>query len=219
MTRPIHKLSARAVMALKKIGRHSDGGGLYLAVSKDRRRWVFRFVKNGRTREMGLGPANTVSLSEARRRAADARHEIKAGNDPIESRNASNKAVKARKTFGEVASELIVSRRAEWRSKVHAGQWRMTLERYAAPLWNMPVDAIDTQAVLGVLVPLWARVPETASRLRGRIENALDAARAMGLIPHDRANPARAISSIYCRSAKSTRSILAKKFGRCPPSA
>jgi Arm domain-containing DNA-binding protein len=85
MTRPIHKLSARTVATLKKIGRQSDGGGLYLFISKDRRRWVFRFVKDGGTREMGLGSATSISLSEARRKAADARHAVKAGTMTLSS--------------------------------------------------------------------------------------------------------------------------------------
>jgi integrase len=62
---------------------------------------------------------------------------------------------------------------------------------YCTPLRSRPVDEIDTTAVLEVLQPLWASVPETASRLRGRIETVLDAARARGLIGQHEANPAR----------------------------
>jgi integrase len=191
MTRPIHKLSARTVATASKPSRYSDGGGLYLAVSKDRKRWVFRFVKDGRIREMGLGPASTVSLAEARKKAARARHEVADGNDPIECRKAASKAPAGRQTFSQCAEALIAAKRSEWRSKVHAGQWRTTLETYCTQLWDMPVDEIDTAAVLSVLTPLWARVPETASRVRGRIENVLDAAHAHGLIPQTLANPAR----------------------------
>jgi integrase len=111
--------------------------------------------------------------------------------NPLDHKKAAHAADKARRTFGECADELIKSKRPEWRSKIHAEQWRMTLETYCAPIRDVPADLVDTQAVLGVLNPLWARVPETASRLRGRIESVLDFARARGLIPQDRANPAR----------------------------
>jgi hypothetical protein len=91
MNRNIHKLSARAVATLTKPGRHSDGGGLYLFISKDnkalRRRWLFRFTWQGKVREMGLGSATQTSLAEARAKAAEARREFAAKN-PIEAREA-----------------------------------------------------------------------------------------------------------------------------------
>jgi integrase len=87
----------------------------------------------------------------------------------------------ARKTFGQCADELIKSKRREWRSEIHAAQWRTTIDDYCGPILDKPVDAIDTQAVLGVLQPVWGRIPETASRLRGRIEAVLDYAKANGL--------------------------------------
>jgi hypothetical protein len=70
-------------------------------------------------------------------------------------------------------------------------QWAMTLTKYCAPIRDTPVDQIDTQGVLRVLTPLWTETPETASRLRGRIEAVLNRARALGLIDENRANPAR----------------------------
>ena len=62
---------------------------------------------------------------------------------------------------------------------------------YCGPITKVPVDQIETEAVLKVLTPLWERAPETASRLRGRIEAVLDAARTRGHIDANRANPAR----------------------------
>jgi integrase len=85
----------------------------------------------------------------------------------------------------------MASKCSEWRNDVHRGQWRQTLEVHAKALWDMPVNGVDTAAVLAVLQPLWSRTPETASRLRGRIEAVLDAARAHGLIEANQANPAR----------------------------
>jgi integrase len=80
---------------------------------------------------------------------------------------------------------------ADWRNAKHRYQWRHTLTEYAASIREKPVDAIATADVLTVLKPLWQSKPETASRLRGRIEAVLDAARARGFIPEGRANPAR----------------------------
>jgi integrase len=194
MAGKLHKLSARTVAALTKPGRHSDDGGLYLFVLRDskalRRRWVFRFAWAGRTREMGLGSASTISLAEARRRAADARREVAVGGNPIESRDAARKIEQGRKTFGECATALIAAKQPEWRSAKHRLQWRSTLETYCAPIfWAMPVRGISTEDVLSVLRPLWQTRTETASRLRGRIEAVLDAARAQGLRQGE--NPAR----------------------------
>ena len=96
-----------------------------------------------------------------------------------------------RPTFGQVADDFLSAKQSEWRNAKHRAQWEMTLQRYCAPLRSRPVDEIDTAAVLEVLKPLWASIPETASRLRGRIETVLDAARARGLIGQHEANPAR----------------------------
>ena len=96
-----------------------------------------------------------------------------------------------RPTFGQVADEFLSAKQSEWRNGKHRAQWNMTLQRYCGPLRARPVDEIDTAAVLEVLKPLWGSIPETASRLRGRIETVLDAARARGLIGPHEANPAR----------------------------
>jgi integrase len=101
--------------------------------------------------------------------------------DPLDAKKAAREAAAARKTFGQCADELIKSKRREWRSDVHAGQWRTTIDDYCGPILDMPVDAIDTAAILSVLQPIWGRIPETASRLRGRIEAVLDYAKANGL--------------------------------------
>jgi integrase len=150
---------------------------------------VFRFTQDRKTREMGLGPVNGVSLAEARKLAAAARNEVANGRDPIEARDAGRRASQGRKTFGECAVALIAAKQSEWRNARHRQQWRVTLETYCAPIWAMPVDEVDTEAVLSVLRPLWQTRTETASRLRGRIEAVLDAAKAQGLRQGE--NPAR----------------------------
>lgn len=186
----IKKLSARTVATLTRPGWHGDGAGLYLRISGDgRRRWVFRWARGGRVKEMGLGPASTVSLAQARERADAARRDLAGGRDPIEARDAAKKPPPGKPTFGEVADALIAAKESEWRNPKHRAQWRMTLETYAAPLRSKPVDEIGTEAVLAVLKPLWLEKPETAARLRGRIEAVLDAARAQGHRTGE--NPAR----------------------------
>jgi integrase len=145
-----------------------------------RRRWVFRYPWNGRVREMGLGPASTVPLARARELADIARRNVADGLDPIALREAQRGSLNDKPTFGEIADALITSKEAEWRNAEHRRQWRVTLTEYAAPLWAKPVDKIDTAAVLAVLTPLWQRAPVTASRVRGRIEAVLDAAKAQG---------------------------------------
>jgi integrase len=110
------------------------------------------------------------------------------GQNPIDG---ARLAKAERPTFGQVADDFLSAKQSEWRNAKHRAQWEMTLQRYCAPLRSRPVDEIDTAAVLEVLKPLWASIPETASRLRGRIETVLDAARARGLIEQHKANPVR----------------------------
>ncbi len=178
MGRKLHKLTARTVATITRPGRHSDGGGLYLFISRDskavRHRWVFRFAWQGKVREMGL------VLAAARRQAASARFELAKGRDPIEAREAERRAQDGKKTFGDCATALIASKESAWRNAKHRWQWRHTLETYCAPFWGRTVEEINTEAVLSVLRPLWQTKPETASRLRGRIEAVLDAAKAQG---------------------------------------
>jgi integrase len=192
MARAIHKLTARAAETLAKPGRHSDGGGLYLSISGEgRRRWVFLNTWRGRQREAGLGAAGKggVSLKAAREKAAEGRALVKAGVDPIAEWNKANP--EEVRSFGKAADDYLAVHQGGFRNEKHKAQWAMTLTRYCEPIRGMPVDAIDTEAVLSVLKPLWTRAPETASRLRGRIEAVLDAAKARGFIERNEANPAR----------------------------
>jgi integrase len=192
MARAIHRLTARAAETILKPGRHSDGGGLYLSISREqRRRWVFLYTLGGKQREAGLGSAGKggVSLKAARETAAEGRAMLKAGIDPIDAWNRPKAADLP--TFGKAADDYLAAHKGGWRNEKHKAQWTMTLTRYCEPIRNTPVDAIDTEAVLSVLKPLWTRAPETGSRLRGRIEAILDAARALGHIARNEANPAR----------------------------
>ncbi|MGA3063866.1 MAG: integrase arm-type DNA-binding domain-containing protein [Methylocystis sp.] len=175
------KLTARAV-ATTKPGRYGDGGGLWLIVSESGvGRWAYRFTIAGKVSEAGLGSRDGgVSLAEARDKAAAARKLAKAGVSPVEEKRQAKMAAEAaaaKPTFGAIAEALIAAKESSWRNEKHRQQWRMTLQKHAEALWSCPVDEIDTAAVLAVLTPLWATKPETASRLRGRIESVLDAAK------------------------------------------
>jgi integrase len=173
------------LITITKHGRHADGGGLYLSISPNGgRRWVFLFRWRGKPTEIGFGSARDVSLARAREFASKARAKLSEGVNPKDVRRPAEGA-----TFGECANRLIDAMRPSWRNGKHAAQWQMTLRDYAAPLRPLPVDKITTDDVLSVLRPMWQEKPETASRLRGRIERVFDAARAQGL--RNSENPAR----------------------------
>ena len=185
MARKINRLNARAVATITKLGRHADGGGLYLSISPNGgRRWVFLFRWHGKPTEIGFGSARDVTLARARELAGQARAKLAEGINPKDTRKPLEGA-----TFGECADRQIETMRSSWRNERHAAQWEMTLRDYAARLRRLPVHLITTNDVLSVLKPLWNDKPETASRLRGRIERVLDAAKAQGLRSGE--NPAR----------------------------
>lgn len=189
MARRLNRLSARAVETISQPGRHADGAGLYLVIGEDgSRRWVFIWRRGEKRREMGLGPANVVALKRARELAALARQAVADDRDPIAERRA-KRAETATPTFGAIAEEVLANVAAEAKNDKHAAQWRMTLTEYAKPLWSRRVDQIETRDVLEVLKPHWQERPETASRLRGRVEKVLDAAKAKGHRTGE--NPAR----------------------------
>ena len=158
--------------------------------SGDTKSWLLRFTRQGKAREMGLGAADPdgrmgVSLSQARQLAAAARRQLQAGLDPIAERDKA--ALERRKaeergkdqTFRKAAEGYIAAHRAGWKSAKHADQWGSTLEAYVYPaLGGMDVANVTVADVLGVLKPIWQKTPETASRVRQRIEAILDYAAA-----------------------------------------
>lgn len=195
MVRGFNRLTALAVTRTKMPGMYPDGGGLYLQVTKTgSKSWLFRFMLQGRARVMGLGPLHTVSLAEARAKAAEARKLRVAGIDPIEARKAEiNKAnLESAKaiSFKIAAEKYIESHKPSWRNARHAAQWASTLDTYVYPvLGDLPVQGIDVALVMKVLEPIWIKKTETASRIRGRIEAVLDWSSARGYRLGD--NPAR----------------------------
>jgi integrase len=175
------KLTAQGVKKAKP-GIYTDGGGLYLCVSSSRSRtWVFRFSWRGGRPEMGLGSFDPkTELADVREARDEARRLLRSGRNPIDVRKQDRRLSAKRPNFGEIADNLLAAKMQEWRNAKHQDQWRWSLTTGAAALRPRPVDEIDTEAVLGVLRPLWIEKPETASRLRGRIEAVLNAAKAQG---------------------------------------
>jgi integrase len=225
MKRVLGKLSAARVAKLAKRGRYSDGGGLWLQVSKwDTKAWVFRWERESRERMMGLGATGTVTLANARERARRCRLMVLDGVDPIEQRTAerSQRRVEAAKsaTFQECAEQYVASHRAAWRNAKHAEQWESTLRRFAFPVFgNVSVNAIDTTLMIRVLEPIWRKTPETGSRVRGRIESVLDWATVRGFRAGD--NPARwrgHLSKLFPsrRKVRATRHHPALAYGEVP---
>jgi hypothetical protein len=164
----------------RKPGRHGDGWGLILnVITSHRRNWLFRYKLAGKERWMGLGRAEDVSLGEARDAAQEARKLLKAGIDPIDHRDGKLQAAQAeaaaKVTFAEVAELYIGAHESAWRNRKHGQQWRNTLATYAGPvIGTKPVADIDVDLVLQTLRPIWNTKPETASRVRSRIESVLD---------------------------------------------
>jgi integrase len=179
-----------------KPGMYADGGCLYLQVAPSRdgkrlnRSWIFRYRVNGRLRDMGLGSVDTLSLSEARERAREQRQKRLDGIDPIEQRRAMVAPAVDLMTFDEAAGQLIKAKEDTWSSAVHAGQWRDTLKTLASPfIGSKPVRDINTADVTKILDAIWKDKPETANRLRGRVEAVLDFAKVRGHRSGE--NPAR----------------------------
>ncbi|MBZ0216246.1 MAG: integrase arm-type DNA-binding domain-containing protein [Fimbriimonadaceae bacterium] len=176
MARARNKLTDVGCKAATKSGRLGDGGGLYLHVKPSgAKSWAFIWKKDKRRHEMGLGPYPAVRLSQARSLADQYRRIVAEGGNPIAESRSSEVP-----SFGACANEFLASMENQWRNEKHCAQWRMTLERYAAPIRSKKVSDTDTDDVLKVLTPLWQTRQETASRLRGRIERVLDYARVRG---------------------------------------
>ena len=156
--------------------------------------WVFRYKVNGsKLREAGLGRAgegsNCVRLSEAREKASVLFRQVKSGIDPLVARDAVRAASRAAEqdaairgvTFRDAARRYIDGHAPSWRNPKHAAQWSSTLDAYAMPRFgDLAVADVRTAHVLAALEPIWPTKPETASRLRGRIEKILDFAKARG---------------------------------------
>jgi integrase len=203
---PLTAAEVKSLFGKGKPWRHADGAGLYLVVTGPKRAWwMLRYIappgskRVGAQREMGLGAADPEgkighSLADARERANEHRRHLRDGIDPLDHRDdlaaLAQRAVDARRSFRDCAEAFLAEKSAEWRNAKHRAQWSATLGSYAYPvLGAMPVAAIAMEDVKRVLSPIWTVKPETAARVRGRIEAVLDYAAVHGW--REGANPAR----------------------------
>lgn len=206
LTGRLQAVAVKALVAAGQPGAHADGGNLYLRVAgAGAGKWTLRYAIGGKSREMGLGPYDAdgkagLTLAQAREAAEEPRAILRAGLDPIAERDrkaaeakAERQAAQARakaRVFRDVAAEYIASHSPGWRNAKHRAQWTATLTAYAYPtIGAQPVDEIATDDVLRCLQPIWTAKPETATRVRGRIEAVIDYAMARGW--RVMANPAR----------------------------
>lgn len=201
MGRPTNRLSALSIKKDLPPGLYADGGGLYLQVSQQKTKaWIFRFTRAGVPRKMGLGPVSVkpddkrITLADARQKATAARSLLIDGIDPIADRDARRAQAALEQaqtvTFKHCADEYIRDNQASWKNEVHRRQWASTLKTYVHPeIGHLPVAGVDTALVLKILRPIWTEKPETANRVRGRIETILDWAKAHAYRKGD--NPAR----------------------------
>src|SRR6516162_3137774 len=156
MARRIDRLTAIAVAKKSAKGRYADGGGLYLQIGeKGGKSWMFRYSRNGKEHEMGLGSVITFSLAEARLRANRCRQLLAGGIDPLAERkekraSALVEATNAR-TFDECTASYIRAHRTSWKSPKHGEQWKNTLGTNTSPvLGDLPVQAINTSLIIKV---------------------------------------------------------------------
>ena len=196
MARQTKILTTVKVAAITEPGRYADGDCLYLQVNEgNRKRWIVLARINGKRAELGVGSARDVKLKDARDSASALLKRIKDGEDPrikatpdpvpeVEKRQLE------RHTFRQSAETYIAAHEAGWKNDKHRQQWRNTLATYVYPtIGDMPVADIGTAEVMAILEPIWRAKPETAGRIRGRMETVLDAAKARGLRQGE--NPAR----------------------------
>ncbi len=179
MAKEVNKLDALTVSKQTKQGRFADGNGLYLQVTPTgNKSWLFRYMREGKAREMGLGAISTLTL-------------LLDGKDPLDEREAKATAIKKAKAKSKTFSECVdlFLARKTFNNVKHGKQWRSTLETYAYPhLKNLPVSVIDIADIKEVLDPIWKGKTETAHRLQGRIKTVIDFAIVSGY--REKSNPA-----------------------------
>jgi len=213
MARALNKLTVKQVESIKLgAGRHSDGGGLYLSVARGgSKSWTFFVNTGGKRKELGLGGFPTVSLADAREKAAAFRKIVAAGGDPARERQREQE-----KTFGEIFDSYIDDREHIWKNAVHRHQWRRSAEVECAAIRNKLISQIGQDEILSVLKPIWTTKAETASRLRGRLDLVLEFAIARKM--HSGPNPAmkRSLRAILPPQKRTVKNHSAMPFAKVP---
>lgn len=168
-------------------GKYHDKNGLILRVTAGgTKSWICRYQLNGDRHDAGLGSFPEVSLADARKATLELRVMVKNGIDPLA---AKQKPTATPPTFEEEAYAFVERNRAGWSTK-HADQWCNSLRDHAFPvIGSKPIRDVDTDDILKVLDPIWRDKPETARRVRNRMERVIDFSKTRG--HRDGENPAR----------------------------
>lgn len=182
MARNLHRLTDTAIRKRTATGRLGDGGGLWLNVrASGSKSWIYRWKPKGRgVREMGIGSYPAVSLKDARAKAMTFREQVARGLDPKRERD---RVETVEVTFQDAVNEFLDVMEGQWSNAKHRQQWRNTLDQYCKVIHQVPVGSIELDDVLKVLGPIWNEKPETASRVRGRVERVLAFAQTKGWRP------------------------------------
>ncbi|MBT9097659.1 integrase arm-type DNA-binding domain-containing protein [Methylovulum psychrotolerans] len=195
MKRNSKVLTVKKVDSLKEPGYYGDGGNLYLQISgTGSKSWLFIYRREGKKHEIGLGSLFILSLADAREKAEDYRKQLRKGINPLAEKRKADQARLLAKTkaitFKQCAELFIQKHQHELKNDKHIQQWQNTLRDYAFPfIGDLPVSVIDTALIMDCLNPIWTTKNETASRVRGRIEQVLSWATVSGYRTGD--NPAR----------------------------
>ncbi len=189
MAQGIHRLTDKQIKNASKD--LNDGGNLWILRKRETKVWAFRYMLNGKARKAGLGSYPTVSLSEAREKAAQYRKWLSQGIDPIDAKDRQQAiASVVTPTFTSAAAKFILTNRHQWKNQKHIKQWISSIRTYAKPkIGKKLVSDVTTEDVQAILSPIWNSKTETAKRVQGRIERVLDWATAMKYRKGD--NPAR----------------------------
>lgn len=171
------------VRQLNQTGRYTDDQikGLHLWIkASNQKYWIFRYTINGKRQNMSLGAYPEISLKQARQRAIKARNDINTGVNPITEKKGSKtqkQVIKNQMLFKDFALNYIATMQPRWSNPKHAAQWVSTMKTYAFPeIGNLRLDEIDSTHIQKILSDIWTTKPETAARVRGRIERILSSA-------------------------------------------
>lgn len=172
--------------AKNSVGKYADGNGLYLFVQPNlTKTWVFRYTL-GKRRDMGLGSIDNLSAIDARQKALELKQMVAKGIDPIDAKiqviaQRADEKKTTIITFEQAAKEYIDLNRSSWKNEKHIQQWENTLTTYVYSIFkDTPINEIGVSHVVKVLAPIWADIPESANRIRGRIETILYYAKGVG---------------------------------------
>ena len=166
------------------IGKHSDGGGLWLIKREDGgAQWMLRVTVHGRRREMGLGGFPSVGLADARKLSERWRSMAATGLDPIKEREAEKRAARGEDiSLSVITNDAFEARKAELKDDGKAGRWLTPLTLHVLPkIGKVPVTDIDQRDIRDTLAPIWHNKADTARKAMNRLSIVLRHAAALGL--------------------------------------